>query len=97
MLLVKSRPPPKKKNDKEFRERETVLPGSKIFTDLGEVTWKEVQTNKQRWVHGIVLLKKQRGEYVRSWILEPELLISKAPVHMTLPISVEANAIFPVA
>ena len=48
MLLVKSRPPPKKKNDKEFRERETVLPGSKIFTDLGEVTWKEVQTNKQR-------------------------------------------------
>ena len=41
-------PPPPKKNDKEFRERETVLPGSKIFTDLGEVTWKEVQTFKQR-------------------------------------------------
>lgn len=38
----------KKKNDKEFREGETVLPGRKIFTDLGEVTWKEVQTNKQR-------------------------------------------------
>ena len=27
--------PLQKKNDKEFRERETVLPGSKIFTDLG--------------------------------------------------------------
>ena len=40
----------KKKNDKEFRERETVLPGSKIFTDLGEVTWKEVQTNKDEYV-----------------------------------------------
>lgn len=38
----------KKKKDKEFRERETVLPGSKIFTDLGDVTWKEVQTKKER-------------------------------------------------
>ena len=46
-------PPPstkkkKKKKDKMLRERETVLPGSKIFIDVGEVTWKEVQRKKER-------------------------------------------------
>ena len=49
MLLVKSPPNPhqkKKKNKQALRERETVLPGSKIFIDLGEVTWKEVQRKK---------------------------------------------------
>lgn len=71
------------KNDKKFREKDSVTWGRK-----SSVTWrsdledsinsnikKNEKKEKQRWVHGIVLLKKERRECVRSWILELELLI----------------------